>query len=47
MASRACFVIVRKNDIPIYVAEVGTAPRVGNAIFFFLFWCGFIRYLVN
>ncbi|KAF3324619.1 putative TRAPP subunit [Carex littledalei] len=27
MASTACFVIVSKNDIPIYEAEVGTAPR--------------------
>jgi hypothetical protein len=28
MASTACFVIVSKNDIPIYEAEVGSAPRV-------------------
>lgn len=27
-ASTACFVIVSKKDIPIYEAEVGTAPRV-------------------
>jgi hypothetical protein len=28
MASTACFVIVSKNDIPIYEAEVGSAPKV-------------------
>jgi len=27
MASTACFVIVCKNDIPIYEAEVGSAPK--------------------
>ncbi|XBI47234.1 hypothetical protein VPH35_111237 [Triticum aestivum] len=27
MASTACFVIVSKNDIPIYDAEVGSAPK--------------------
>uniref|UniRef100_A0A0D9W6V1 Trafficking protein particle complex subunit n=1 Tax=Leersia perrieri TaxID=77586 RepID=A0A0D9W6V1_9ORYZ len=27
MASTACFVIVSKNDIPIYEAEVGSAPK--------------------
>jgi len=27
MASTACFVIVSKNDIPIYEAEVGSAPQ--------------------
>lgn len=28
MASTACFMIVSRNDIPIYEAEVGTAPKV-------------------
>jgi len=28
MASTACFVIVSKDDIPIYEAEVGSAPKV-------------------
>lgn len=28
MATAACFMIVSKNDIPIYEAEVGTSPRV-------------------
>ncbi|GJN21576.1 hypothetical protein PR202_gb09063 [Eleusine coracana subsp. coracana] len=27
MASTACFVIVSNNDIPIYEAEVGSAPK--------------------
>ncbi|KAG8071433.1 hypothetical protein GUJ93_ZPchr0006g43121 [Zizania palustris] len=27
MASTACFVIVSKNDIPVYEAEVGSAPK--------------------
>ncbi|WVZ71453.1 hypothetical protein U9M48_020039 [Paspalum notatum var. saurae] len=27
MSSTACFVIVSKNDIPIYEAEVGSAPK--------------------
>ncbi|KAM0855268.1 hypothetical protein ACQ4PT_049900 [Festuca glaucescens] len=27
MASTACFVIVSKNNIPIYEAEVGSAPK--------------------
>ncbi|KAE8784094.1 hypothetical protein D1007_42352 [Hordeum vulgare] len=27
MASTTCFVIVSKNDIPIYDAEVGSAPK--------------------
>ncbi|CAK9176347.1 unnamed protein product, partial [Ilex paraguariensis] len=27
MASTACFMIVSRNDIPIYEAEVGTAPK--------------------
>ncbi|KAF0918738.1 hypothetical protein E2562_026050 [Oryza meyeriana var. granulata] len=27
MASMACFVIMSKNDIPIYEAEVGSAPK--------------------
>ncbi|WVZ96826.1 hypothetical protein U9M48_042414 [Paspalum notatum var. saurae] len=27
MASTACFVIISKNDIPIYEAEVGSAPK--------------------
>lgn len=27
MATTACFMIVSKNDIPIYEAEVGTSPR--------------------
>lgn len=28
MTSTACFMIVSRNDIPIYEAEVGTAPKV-------------------
>ncbi|KAK4374732.1 hypothetical protein RND71_005409 [Anisodus tanguticus] len=31
MASTACFMIVSKNDIPIYEAEVGTAPKKEDA----------------
>ncbi|XP_038976056.1 trafficking protein particle complex subunit 2-like isoform X4 [Phoenix dactylifera] len=27
MASTACFIIVSRNDIPIYEAEVGSAPK--------------------
>ncbi|KAK3037812.1 hypothetical protein RJ639_031853 [Escallonia herrerae] len=27
MATTACFMIVSRNDIPIYEAEVGTAPK--------------------
>jgi hypothetical protein len=36
MASTACFVIVSKNDIPIYEAEVGSAPKVSTLDFIFL-----------
>lgn len=28
MANTACFIIVGRNDIPIYEAEVGSAPKV-------------------
>lgn len=28
MATTACFVIVGKNDSPIYESEVGSGPRV-------------------
>lgn len=28
MASTACFVMVSRNDSPIYETEVGTAPKV-------------------
>ncbi|EPS64035.1 hypothetical protein M569_10746, partial [Genlisea aurea] len=31
MASTACFIIVSKNDIPIYEAEVGTVPKKEEA----------------
>ncbi|KAJ0755423.1 putative trafficking protein particle complex subunit 2 [Helianthus annuus] len=31
MASTACFMIISKNDIPIYEAEVGTAPKKEEA----------------
>ncbi|KAL3824308.1 hypothetical protein ACJIZ3_020337 [Penstemon smallii] len=31
MASTACFMIVSKNDIPIYEAEVGTVPKKEDA----------------
>ncbi|KAL9997884.1 putative trafficking protein particle complex subunit 2 [Helianthus debilis subsp. tardiflorus] len=31
MASTACFMIVSRNDIPIYEAEVGTAPKKEEA----------------
>lgn len=36
-ASTACFVIVSKKDIPIYSAEVGTAPRVLATSSFWVF----------
>lgn len=38
MASTACFMIVSRNDIPIYEAEVGTAPKVIDlcSTFFFI-----------
>lgn len=29
MATTACFIIVSRNDIPIYEAEVGSAIKVG------------------
>ncbi|KVH93016.1 hypothetical protein Ccrd_004933 [Cynara cardunculus var. scolymus] len=28
MSSTACFMIISRNDIPIYEAEVGTAPKI-------------------
>ena len=31
MATTACFIIVSRNDIPIYEAEVGTAPKREDA----------------
>ncbi|CAI9753643.1 unnamed protein product [Fraxinus pennsylvanica] len=31
MASTACFMIVSKNDIPIYEAEVGNVPKKEDA----------------
>ncbi|KAK3034405.1 hypothetical protein RJ639_033676 [Escallonia herrerae] len=31
MATTACFMIVSRNDIPIYEAEVGTAPKKEDA----------------
>ncbi|KAI3521681.1 hypothetical protein L1887_11153 [Cichorium endivia] len=31
MASTACFMIISRNDIPIYEAEVGTAPKKEEA----------------
>ncbi|KAI3789651.1 hypothetical protein L2E82_02452 [Cichorium intybus] len=31
MASTACFMIISKNDIPIYEAEVGSAPKKEEA----------------
>ncbi|KAL0429797.1 UNVERIFIED_CONTAM: hypothetical protein Sradi_0605700 [Sesamum radiatum] len=31
MASTACFMIVSKNDIPIYEAEVGSVPKKEDA----------------
>jgi hypothetical protein len=31
MASTACFVIVSRNDCPIYESEVGTAPKKDEA----------------
>ncbi|KAL3655487.1 hypothetical protein CASFOL_001273 [Castilleja foliolosa] len=31
MANTACFMIVSKNDIPIYEAEVGTVPKKEDA----------------
>lgn len=38
MASTACFMIVSRNDIPIYEAEVGTAPKVIRLLVMFLFF---------
>ncbi|KAK6915009.1 Trafficking protein particle complex subunit 2, partial [Dillenia turbinata] len=31
MASTACFIIVSRNDIPIYEAEIGSAPKKEDA----------------
>ncbi|GMN60490.1 hypothetical protein TIFTF001_029574 [Ficus carica] len=31
MATTACFIIVSRNDIPIYEAEVGSAPKREDA----------------
>ncbi|KAF2609165.1 hypothetical protein F2Q68_00046749 [Brassica cretica] len=31
MANTACFIIVGRNDIPIYEAEVGSAPKREDA----------------
>lgn len=31
MANTACFIIVSRNDIPIYEAEVGSAMKVLHA----------------
>jgi hypothetical protein len=30
MATTACFIIVSRNDIPIYEAEVGVAAKVSS-----------------
>jgi hypothetical protein len=46
MASTACFVIVSKNDIPIYEAEVGSAPKVCILDFISFLYIGFTLHLV-
>ena len=48
MANTACFIIVGQNDIPIYEAEVGSAPQVLflTPLFQFLFW-SFIYILIR
>jgi len=37
MATTACFIIVSRNDIPIYEAEVGVAAKVWFSSLFILF----------
>lgn len=37
MATTACFIIVSRNDIPIYEAEVGVAAKVCFSLFYFSF----------
>lgn len=32
MGSTACFVIVARNDCPIYESELGTAPKVSHPV---------------
>lgn len=38
MATTACFIIVSRNDIPIYEAEVGVAAKV-RSFHFLVFFC--------
>lgn len=38
MTTTACFIIVSRNDIPIYEAEVGVAAKVCLFIFYFSFF---------
>ncbi|OEL21856.1 hypothetical protein BAE44_0017127, partial [Dichanthelium oligosanthes] len=45
MASTACFVIVSKNDIPIYEAEVGSAPKVCTLNFISFLYIRFTLHL--
>jgi len=37
MATTACFIIVSRNDIPIYEAEVGVAAKVWFSLFILYF----------
>jgi hypothetical protein len=37
MATTACFIIVSRNDIPIYEAEVGSATKVWTSFLLFIF----------
>jgi len=37
MTTTACFIIVSRNDIPIYEAEVGVAAKVCFSLFYFSF----------
>ena len=41
MATTACFIIVSRNDIPIYEAEVGSAAKVWHSLFAFVFTFSF------
>lgn len=37
MATTACFIIVSRNDIPIYEAEVGSAAKVPTFVLIWFF----------
>lgn len=40
MANTACFIIVGRNDIPIYEAEVGSAAKVHFLLYFLHYFRG-------